>query len=83
MARPTGPGRTGTTTTVPPTASHPFNDFDLATGTASWDLDIWGKIRRTVESDVATAQATEAELAAARLSAQATLATDYMSCASR
>jgi len=70
---------TGTTTTTIPNsqASHPFNEFELA-GTASWELDIWGKIRRTVESDVATAQATEAELAAARLSAQATLATDYI-----
>jgi NodT family efflux transporter outer membrane factor (OMF) lipoprotein len=42
-----------------------------------WDLDIWGRIRRTVESDVANAQATAADLAVARLSAQATLATDY------
>ena len=44
----------------------------------SWDIDIWGKIRRTVEGDVATAQATAADLASARLSAQATLATDYI-----
>jgi NodT family efflux transporter outer membrane factor (OMF) lipoprotein len=43
----------------------------------SWDLDVWGRIRRTVESDVATAQASAGDLASARLSAQATLATDY------
>jgi NodT family efflux transporter outer membrane factor (OMF) lipoprotein len=43
----------------------------------SWDLDIWGQIRRTVESDRASAQASSAALAAARLSAQADLATDY------
>lgn len=48
-----------------------------AEGTASWDLDIWGKIRREVESDVAKAQASAADVAAARLSAQATLAEDY------
>lgn len=44
---------------------------------ANWTLDIWGQIRRTVESDRATAQATAAALAAAQLSAEATLATDY------
>jgi NodT family efflux transporter outer membrane factor (OMF) lipoprotein len=55
----------------------PVNEFSL-TGNASWDLDIWGKIRRTIESDVASAKASEAELAAARLSSQATLAIDYV-----
>jgi NodT family efflux transporter outer membrane factor (OMF) lipoprotein len=44
---------------------------------ANWTLDIWGQIRRTVESDKASAQASAAALAAARLSAQTTLATDY------
>jgi NodT family efflux transporter outer membrane factor (OMF) lipoprotein len=48
-----------------------------AGGTVSWVPDIWGRIRRTVESDVANAQASAADLAAARLSAQATLAIDY------
>jgi NodT family efflux transporter outer membrane factor (OMF) lipoprotein len=45
--------------------------------TANWTLDIWGQIRRTVESDRASAQASAAALAAAQLSAQSTLATDY------
>jgi NodT family efflux transporter outer membrane factor (OMF) lipoprotein len=44
---------------------------------ASWDLDIWGQIRRNVESNRASAQSSAAALAAARLSAQADLATDY------
>jgi NodT family efflux transporter outer membrane factor (OMF) lipoprotein len=44
---------------------------------AGWDLDIWGKVRRQVESDRAGAQASAAELAAVRLSAQADLATFY------
>jgi NodT family efflux transporter outer membrane factor (OMF) lipoprotein len=44
---------------------------------ANWDIDIWGRIRRTTESNVASAQASSAALAAARLSAQAELATDY------
>lgn len=57
--------------------SHPKNQFDLA-GTASWEIDLWGKLRRTLEADVANARASEADLAAARLSAQAQLAIDYI-----
>jgi NodT family efflux transporter outer membrane factor (OMF) lipoprotein len=48
-----------------------------AGASGNWDLDIWGGIRRTVESDRASAQASAAALAAARLSAQAEVATDY------
>jgi NodT family efflux transporter outer membrane factor (OMF) lipoprotein len=44
---------------------------------ASWSIDIWGRIRRLVESDVAKAQASAADVAAARLSAQVALASDY------
>jgi NodT family efflux transporter outer membrane factor (OMF) lipoprotein len=47
------------------------------TADASWSVDLWGRIRRTVESDVANAQASAADLASARLSAQAQLATLY------
>ena len=50
--------------------------IDLAAD-ASWSVDLWGRIRRTLESDVATAQADAADLANARLSAQAQLATLY------
>jgi NodT family efflux transporter outer membrane factor (OMF) lipoprotein len=42
-----------------------------------WDIDIWGRIRRSTESNVASAQASSAALAAARLLAQAELAIDY------
>jgi NodT family efflux transporter outer membrane factor (OMF) lipoprotein len=44
---------------------------------ASWTLDLWGRIRRTVESDVAGAQVSAADLANAKLSAQALLASAY------
>lgn len=43
----------------------------------SWQLDLWGAIRRQVESRRANAQVGQAQLANALLSAQATLATDY------
>jgi len=43
----------------------------------SWDLDVWGKIRRTIEAAKSTAQADKATLANATLSAQALLAADY------
>ncbi len=72
-----GAGATAATGTAAAPVVHPTNQFEL-TGTASWDIDIWGKIRRTLESNVANAQASEADLAAARLSAQATLASDYI-----
>ncbi|WP_426425604.1 efflux transporter outer membrane subunit [Bradyrhizobium genosp. A] len=44
---------------------------------ANWDLDVWGKVRRQVESDSAAAQASAADLASIRLSAHAELAKDY------
>jgi NodT family efflux transporter outer membrane factor (OMF) lipoprotein len=44
---------------------------------ATWDPDVWGRIRRTVESDSAAAQVSAADLANAKLSAQAALATAY------
>ena len=50
------------------------NDLGIS---GNWEIDLWGRIRRTTESDRASMQASEAALAGARLSAQATLATDY------
>ena len=47
-------------------------------GDASWEIDLWGRIRRQVESNVAGAQASAATLANIRLSEQALLATDYL-----
>ena len=44
---------------------------------ASWDLDVWGKVRRQIESNTAAAQASAATLAYAKLSEQALLATAY------
>lgn len=50
--------------------------YDLGP-TASWELDIWGKIRRQVESSKADAKSSQADLAAAQLSLQSKLAQTY------
>ena len=44
---------------------------------ASWEPDLWGRVRLSVESAVANAQVSAADLENVRLSAQALLATDY------
>jgi NodT family efflux transporter outer membrane factor (OMF) lipoprotein len=59
-------GAVGTYTTV----------FNPALST-TWDLDVWGKVRRQIESNVAAAQVTAADLDNAKLAAQAALATAY------
>ena len=43
----------------------------------TWDLDVWGKIRRQIESNASAAQASAADLDNAKLSAQALLALAY------
>jgi len=53
-----------------------YNDLFLQ-GQVSWEPDLWGNIRRAVESQRATAQATAADLANVDLSIRSELATDY------
>ncbi len=43
----------------------------------TWDIDVWGSIRRQIESNTAAAQASAADLDNAKLSEQAMLATAY------
>lgn len=46
---------------------------------ASWELDLWGRIASTVDAAQATAQASADDLAAMRLSVQASVAQTYFS----
>ncbi|WP_328806074.1 efflux transporter outer membrane subunit [Paraburkholderia solitsugae] len=48
-----------------------------ATGTVSWELDLWGQIRREIEEAKANAEASDAQLAGERISIAASVATDY------
>jgi NodT family efflux transporter outer membrane factor (OMF) lipoprotein len=65
-----GPGATGTG------KSASMTRVTLET-TATWDLDVWGRVRRMVESDIDLAQASAADVANARLLAQGALAVAY------
>lgn len=62
--------------TVRGTTDYQYNTFALE-GQASWEPDLWGSVRRTVEEARANAQASAADLANVALSLQAELATDY------
>jgi outer membrane protein TolC len=61
---------------APPVDEAGFGDFDLE-ATASWEPDLWGRIRDLVASSVQNAQASAADLENARLSLHAELALDY------
>jgi NodT family efflux transporter outer membrane factor (OMF) lipoprotein len=52
------------------------NNFSLAIG-ASWEPDVWGRIRAGMDQARFSEQASAADLQAAKLSAQSELATDY------
>jgi multidrug efflux system outer membrane protein len=64
--RPVGgkPGKTYDTLTIP---------FD-----ASWELDLWGGVRRRIEAATAQGQASAADLQSAALAVQAEVAADYL-----
>ena len=53
------------------------NSFSASIG-ASWEPDVWGRLGRAVDSASASAQASAADLASARLSAQGELAINYL-----
>ena len=52
---------------------------DSLTANAAWEIDLWGRLAEGVKSAGASYQASQADLAALRLSAQATLTQSYFS----
>jgi outer membrane protein, multidrug efflux system len=53
-----------------------YNDIQLPL-VAGYEIDTWGRVRRTIESARATQQASEADVRFVRLSIEATVAIDY------
>jgi NodT family efflux transporter outer membrane factor (OMF) lipoprotein len=68
----TGRGSTGGTSQI----------FSLP-ATATWEPDLWGRVRLSVENAVDNAQVSAADLQNLRLSAQALLASDYFALAAQ
>jgi NodT family efflux transporter outer membrane factor (OMF) lipoprotein len=80
-----GRGSTGTTVTNPDGSTtitggggggRSATTYRVSLG-ASWEPDVWGRIRRGIEAARGNAQASQADLEAATLSAQGALAADY------
>jgi len=69
---------TGTTVVSTGTNTTSISQFSVG-GALAWEIDVWGRIRRQIESDSAAAQASAGDLAAARLSAQTSLLANYFS----
>jgi NodT family efflux transporter outer membrane factor (OMF) lipoprotein len=68
--------RTRLSQNVAGAASGTTNDYLLGAD-ASWEPDLWGRVRRTVEAGKASAQASAADLESTRLLVQAEVAQDY------
>ena len=71
----TGTSSTGSGTTV--NLGGVRNNYNVALD-LNWEIDLWGRIRRTVEASEAAAQASAGDLESAKLSAQAQLVSDYL-----
>lgn len=70
-----GNAQNGSSSSSP--GSNVSNQYSV-TGSVSWELDVWGRVRRSTESSEASAAASLADLAATRLSAQAALVQTYL-----
>jgi NodT family efflux transporter outer membrane factor (OMF) lipoprotein len=68
--------RTSANATMAQGVAQITDDYQMS-GQVTWQPDIWGKVRRQVESSKASAQASDALLEGVRLSMQGQLAQDY------
>jgi NodT family efflux transporter outer membrane factor (OMF) lipoprotein len=71
-----GAGASYTRSSTASTANNAIDQQQVALS-ASWELDVWGKVRRQVEAGTAAADASFADLQAIRLSMQTELALNY------
>lgn len=71
-------GSRGGATSTASTASRTGNNVQLSIG-GTWEPDVWGRLRATVNNASASAQASAADLASATLSAQGELVANYLS----
>src|SRR5262249_6554747 len=78
-------GAQSTTIRFPTTRVSSQTGFNVGSGTlyqlpidVSYEADLWGRVRRTIEANFDTAQSVGADLENVRLSMQAELATDYV-----
>ena len=71
-----GEGGDGTTSST--ATSTGVKNTVSATLTASWEPDLWGQVRRGIESSQATAQQSDALLAGVRLSISSSVASNYL-----
>ncbi|WP_219268139.1 efflux transporter outer membrane subunit [Pseudomonas sp. Xaverov 259] len=71
-------GEGGDGTNSSSTASTGVKNSVSATLTASWEPDLWGQVRRGIESSQAAAQQSDALLAGVRLSISSSVASNYL-----
>ncbi|WP_416425462.1 efflux transporter outer membrane subunit [Pseudomonas sp. App30] len=72
-----GAGSSNSNTSLGSAGSGIRNSYS-AQANVSWEADVWGKLRRGLEADKGSAQASLADLAAMRLSLQSELVQNYL-----
>ena len=71
-------GTAGSSTGTSTSSTSAVANSVSATLTASWEPDLWGQVRRGIESSNAAAQSSDALLAGVRLSISASVASNYL-----